>query len=270
MTAMPKTAELELVATEPVPSPVSAASEQTQLALAETSPAAIMLQAMSRGATLEQIEKMMDLQERWERREAEKAFNEALAAFRGEALEVLKRKRVAFVTRDGDTTSYKHAELSDIVDVVSPALARHGFSYRWDVQQSEGWVTVTCILKHAKGHAEQVAMGGPPDNSGKKNSIQAIASTVTYLQRYTLKAITGIAEKGDDDDGQGGADSDAGQEQPADKVLDAGREAAMAGTVALTKWWGGLNRSDRNRLQREFGGLLKAARLADQEGKAHG
>src|SRR5690606_36781831 len=40
-----------------------------------------------------------------------------------------------------------------------------------------------------------------------KNNIQAIASTVTYLQRHTLKVITGVSEKGDDDDGQGSANS---------------------------------------------------------------
>lgn len=182
------------------------------VALADNSPAAMFLRAMERGATAEQIEKMMDLQDRFEAKEAEKAANEALAAFKAEFIEIIKRKQVAFTTRDGDTTSYKHAELSDVVDAVGPALARHGFSYRWDVQQGKGEVTVTCILKHAKGHSESVTMSAPPDASGKKNSIQQIASTVSYLQRYTLKAITGVAEKGQDDDGaaagNGSADVD--------------------------------------------------------------
>lgn len=50
-------------------------------------------------------------------------------------------------------------------------------------------------------------MGGPPDTGGAKNAIQARASTVSYLERYTFKAVAGVAEGGDDD-GQGGAGAD--------------------------------------------------------------
>jgi hypothetical protein len=200
--------------------------------LAVNSPAAMMLQAMAQGASLEQVEKMMDLQDRWERREAEKAFNEALAGFKAEAVEVLKRKSVEFTTRDGDTTSYKHAELSDVVDAVGPALSKHGFSYRWDVTQAKGEISVTCILKHTKGHSETVTMSAPPDASGKKNAIQQIASATSYLQRYTLKAITGVAEKGQDDDGNGSVPP-----PDSDIVLDAWRAEAMKGEKALRAYY---------------------------------
>lgn len=205
---------------------------QQQTALAVNSPAAMMLQAMSQGASLEQVEKMMDLQERWERREAEKAFNEALAAFKAEAVEVLKRKQVGYKTKEGDFVGYKHAELSDVVDAVGPALSKHGFSHRWDVKQEKGDIVVTCILKHAKGHSESVTMSAPPDASGKKNAIQQIASATSYLQRYTLKAITGVAEKGQDDDG---ATSEAAPDE--ELILDAWRAAAMKGDKALRAYY---------------------------------
>src|SRR5690606_5500273 len=39
------------------------------------------------------------------------------------------------------------------------------------------------------------------DSSGSKNAIQAIGSTLTYLQRYTLIQALGLAAS-DDDDGQ--------------------------------------------------------------------
>jgi hypothetical protein len=60
---------------------------------------------------------------------------------------------------------------------------------------------VTCYLRHVQGHEESVSMGGPPDAGGAKNAIQARASTKSYLERYTLKAICGVAEGGDDTDG---------------------------------------------------------------------
>ncbi|MFY3461073.1 ERF family protein [Achromobacter xylosoxidans] len=172
---------------------------------AANSPMGMMLAALNQGAQLEQIEKMMDLQERWEHREAEKAFNDALAAFKAEAVEVLKRKTVDFTSQKG-RTHYKHAELSDVVEAVGPALSRHGFAWSWKTAQDGGLIRVTCILKHRQGHSDSVSLEASSDQSGNKNSIQAIASTVTYLQRHTLKAITGVSEKGDDNDGNG-ADS---------------------------------------------------------------
>jgi hypothetical protein len=56
------------------------------------------------------------------------------------------------------------------------------------------------------GHSEEGAvLEGAPDTSGSKNSIQAVGSTVSYLERYTLLAATGLAAKDQDDDGRGGA-----------------------------------------------------------------
>jgi hypothetical protein len=176
-------------------------------AIAANSPAGLMLAAMRENVPLEQIEKMMDLQERWERREAEKAFNEAMAAFKGEAVEIIKRKQVDFANKSGGRTQYKHAELSDVIEAAAPALSKHGFSWSWKTKQGNGFMEVTCTLKHRLGHSESVSMSGPYDDSGGKNAIQAIVSSKTYLERHTLKAICGLAEKGEDDDGQSAARS---------------------------------------------------------------
>jgi hypothetical protein len=170
-------------------------------AVPESSPAGMMLALMSKGASLADVSQMMDLQERWEKREAEKAYNAAFAAFTSEKVTVMKRKRVEFTTRDGDTTSYKHAELADVTDAVDGPLGKHGFGYSWKTRQEKDGITVTCTLKHALGHSEQVSLTAPPDNSGKKNAIQQISSTITYLERTTLKLVTGVSEKGEDNDG---------------------------------------------------------------------
>lgn len=188
---------------------------------AANSPMGMMLAAMRQGATLEQVEKMMDLQERWEHREAEKAFNDALAAFKAEAVEVLKSKTVDFTSQKG-RTHYKHAELSDVVEAVGPALSKHGFSWSWRTEQPAGQIRVTCVLKHRQGHSDSVYLEASADQSGNKNSIQAIASTVTYLQRHTLKAITGVSEKGDDNDGAGAEKDAALRDEWISRVAQAG------------------------------------------------
>lgn len=164
-----------------------------------------MLTLQERGAATDQIEKMMDLLERNERHEAEKAYNEALAAFKAKNIRIVKRKLVDFPGKSGGRTSYKHAELDDVVQAVGPELSAHGFAWSWKTHQVGRDITVVCTLRHRLGHAETVQLTAQPDETGGKNAIQAIISTTTYLMRHTLKQITGVAEAGEDDDGQGGA-----------------------------------------------------------------
>ena len=71
----------------------------------------------------------------------------------------------------------------------------------WSTGQTDGSVTVTCHITHEAGHRESVTLSGPPDDSGKKNKIQQVGSTVTYLQRYTLLSSLGLATADQDDDG---------------------------------------------------------------------
>lgn len=169
----------------------------------DVNPYLAMIETMvSRGGDLSNLDRMLDLQIKWEANEARKAYVAAMAAFKAEPMEILKRKLVEFTTRDGDVTSYKHATLADVTDVVVPAMGKHGLSHRWDVKQEGGQITVTCITTHALGHSEQVAMTASPDSSGKKNAIQQVASAVSYLQRYTLLAACGMATKDMDDDSQ--------------------------------------------------------------------
>ena len=60
---------------------------------------------------------------------------------------------------------------------------------------------MTCVITHVQGHSESVSLQAGLDQSGGKNNIQSLGSTVTYLQRYTLFSATGMAAKGIDDDG---------------------------------------------------------------------
>ena len=76
-------------------------------------------------------------------------------------------------------------------------------SHRWNVHQDGSTITVTCYITHDMGHSVETSISAGADMSGGKNAIQAIASTITYLERYSLQAATGIAALEADDDGQG-------------------------------------------------------------------
>jgi hypothetical protein len=221
-------------------------------------PALLLQMAVQQGADLEKLEKLMALQERWERNEAKKAFDTAFAAFKAEAVRIVKNRSVTA----GPLSGKKYAELFSVVNAVTPALSLHGLSSSWAITRDEpDWLEVTCTIKHSAGHSESVSMGGPPDVGGAKNPIQARASTVSYLQRYTLKAITGLSEQDDDDDG--GHGQQEGEEHP---KLQAGRDAAMNGMKSLTDWWGRLSAQDRKALNAEFPRLRTAAQNADRGG----
>ena len=171
------------------------AQEQVQ---APETPMAMLAVAVAKGMSPETIKGFMDLQERWEKGMAERAYNEAFSAFKAEAVQVIKNKTVT----DGPLKGKSYAELFAVVDAATPFLSKHGLSASWKVTKDDkDWIEVTCILKHVKGHAETCTLGGPPDTGGAKNAIQARASTVSYLERYTFKGVTGLAEKTEDTDG---------------------------------------------------------------------
>lgn len=178
---------------------------QNSVSVVSATPAELLRIAIDQGADLEKLEKLMDLQERYEAKEAKRAYDAAFAAFKAEAVTIIKGRKVT----DGPLKGKSYAELHDVVNAVTQALSKHGLSSSWKLTRDEkDWMEVTCYLRHIGGHEESVSMGGPPDAGGAKNAIQARASTKTYLERYTLKAITGLSEQDDDDDGRGGKSAD--------------------------------------------------------------
>lgn len=228
-------------------------------AVQHPTPALLLQMAVQQGADLDKLERLMALQERWEATEARKAFDAAFAAFKAEAVRIIKNRSVTA----GPLAGKKYAELFSVVNAVTPALSANGLSSSWQITKDErDWIEVTCTIKHSAGHSESVAMGGPPDVGGAKNPIQARASTVSYLQRYTLKAITGLSEQDDDDDGGQAPDS----EQEENPLIQKGRDAAMSGMKPLTEWWGGLTAKQRSELTKEFAALRRAAQAVDAGG----
>jgi hypothetical protein len=167
-------------------------------------PMAMLDRAVAAGASIETMERLMALQERWQAAEARKAFNLAVSAAKAEIPVIRKNRAVDYQTSKG-RTNYVHEDLGEVARTVDPVLSRHGLSYRFRTTIEAGVITVTCILSHRDGHAEENALSAGRDESGSKNNIQAVGSTQTYLQRYTLKAALGLASSADDDGAAGGA-----------------------------------------------------------------
>jgi hypothetical protein len=140
---------------------------------------------------------LLAMQREWEAGEAKKSYTRAMVAMKRELPTVINRdKTVTFATRGGDTTSYTHLSLAAAVEAITPHVCRHGFSVAFSTRSLEkNYIEVSCSITHRDGHSESCTLSGPPETSGTKNPVQAVASTVTLLQRYTLLSLLGIATK---------------------------------------------------------------------------
>jgi hypothetical protein len=164
----------------------------------DTPNAAIML-ALQKGTDPAIIEKLMDLAERQEANIARKAYVKAKALF---------KKTAPIVIRDTKNAQYgsMYASETALMNTINPYLGEVGLDVSFDFPEVEKGMAVTCILTHELGHSERVTLPGPLDESGKKNPLQQVKSTVTYLRKATFEAITGIASSDptSDDDGNSG------------------------------------------------------------------
>jgi ERF superfamily len=180
----------------------SMASKTSKLVPIDKAPVAVtplgLLQiAVQQGADVDKLAQLLELQERWQANQARQAYNAAMAKFKQEPPKITKNKHVKF-----DDAEYDHATLDHVVDAITETLSAVGISHKWRMSQSPE-ISVTCVLTHEMGHSEETTLKAGPDTSGGKNSIQAIGSTVTYLERYTLLAAVGMAAAGTDNDGRG-------------------------------------------------------------------
>lgn len=165
------------------------------------SPAEMIRMAVAGGADLDKLEKLLALQERWEAGEAKKAYHIAMAEFKANPPKIDKDKKVGYSTAKGKV-GYSHASLANVVEKVTVELSKYGLSASWRTKQN-GKIEVTCRITHVKGHSEETTLVADADDSGSKNKIQAIGSTISYLERYSLLAVLGLATYGQDDDARG-------------------------------------------------------------------
>lgn len=191
---------------------------------APNSPIAMLQAAAAAGIGADQIREMLAIQREWEANEARKDFNIAFAKFKAEAIRVYKGTEI----KDGPLKGKRHANLFDVVVASAAPLAKYGLSTSWKLTKDEPTLMeVTCVLKHSAGHSESVSMSAAPDAGPGRNAIQARGSAKSYLERYTLMAILGLAATDqDDDDGHGAGAPELTEEQR--KAQAAAQEAADA------------------------------------------
>jgi hypothetical protein len=208
---------------------VPAESREVATAAPQSESAAIisMIERMASDSSIDiaRLEKILELRERVETRNAQIAFAAAVANAKAEIKPVVRNAT--------GHNSKKYADFSAIAREVDPVLSRHGLSYRFRSKQADK-ITVTCILSHCDGHSEETELSASADVTGNKNAIQAIGSTLTYLQRYSLVLSLGLASSEDDDGRAAGSGETIGPDEVAyiEQLLrDTGSDVAKFLTV---------------------------------------
>src|SRR5690606_23062022 len=89
-------------------------SESTAVAV---SPAHMLQIAVERGADIDQLQKLMELHERWEKNQARKSFDAAISAAKSKIKPIIKRREVDFTSAKG-RTHYMYEDLAQIASEV--------------------------------------------------------------------------------------------------------------------------------------------------------
>lgn len=165
-------------------------------------PGELLQLAVQQNLDTEKLEKLMELQERWEATQAKKQYMEAFTRFQ-QIVPVIPKNRTARIEKQGGGSySYSYADLAQIGKIIQPALKDTGLSYRFKfAQKDDGKSIVSCLISHIGGHTEVTEMESEKDTSGAKSKIQQSGSTNTFLQRYALIGALGLTTADEDIDG---------------------------------------------------------------------
>lgn len=161
-------------------------------------PAEMIRAAISGGADLEQLEKLLGLQERWETNEARKAFARDFAKAQSEIDPVVKRA-------NNTQTHSKYALLEGVIEAAQPIYTKYGFSvifYEGETVRPEH-IRINADVLHMLGHKETYYFDVPLDGKGIKGNanmtnIHAKASSTSYGRRYLMCMIWNISTTDND------------------------------------------------------------------------
>ncbi|AZD86557.1 Phage related protein [Pseudomonas chlororaphis subsp. aureofaciens] len=167
--------------------------------------------AMTPGADIDKMERLMAMHERYQAQQAKQQYDEALARMQEELPVIEERGEIRDKFKNVQST---YALWEDINEKIKPILARHGFGLSFRIPSTKGGVEVEGVLSHRAGHREVTSIHLPADISGNKNAVQAVASSVSYGKRYTAGALLNFTTTGEDDDGQGAGQKPAPPEEP--------------------------------------------------------
>ena len=136
---------------------------------------------------------------------------------------------MTYAKKDSSNPFFKstYSDLASIWDAIREPLTHNALAVTQTLEHTEdGMIAVDTLLAHASGQWVRGRMAVRPG----KDDVQAAGSCCTYLRRYSLAAICGIAPSDSDDDGEAAMARDAKPTQrtkPAPKPSDPSVQAGV-------------------------------------------
>lgn len=92
----------------------------------------------------------------------------------------------------------KYADLAEVLSCIKPIITKHGLSFTQMPGINSDIITVETMILHSSGEFISSTCGTP----APKLDPQGIGSAITYLRRYSLSAVFGLAQEDDDGNSQ--------------------------------------------------------------------
>lgn len=128
------------------------------------------------------------------------ALYAALATAQGEFLPIEKNREVTIRMNGGGSYQFKYADLSEIFSKTRPALSKNGLAIFQTLEPTgDGKIALVCRLAHKDGGeiTSEIRI------NAQFSDIKALGAQLSYLRRYIVAPMLGVAADDDlDEDGQ--------------------------------------------------------------------
>jgi hypothetical protein len=217
-------------------SPAREVSQSTEIARID--PQALIEKAVTSGANIETLERLLALAKDVRQIQAREAWLHAMAIFQETCPPILRSGKARISTKSGASFGYSYAPLAEILSTVQPVMGPLGLSVSFRVRLEKENVIALCIVSHEMGHHEDSGEIAIPISFGDgtgASAAQHVGIAATYAKRYALLAIIGIAPEED-------ADAKVDQQRPTVEMprrsSEANQTAPPADAKPINYWTG--------------------------------
>ena len=103
------------------------------------------------------------------------------------------------VKKDTQGFGYKYATLDSILEMIRPVLAKNKLTIIQGEDIVDSMIVVQTILMHESGEYIETISKAPYIELKGMNSYQSLGAGITYLRRYAISSLLGIASEEDTD-----------------------------------------------------------------------
>ena len=158
----------------------------------------------------------------------------ALALAQGVIKNPERNKHVSVQTRSGGDYSFEYATLDAIMDAIRQPLSQNGLSYTQTTEQDEnGKFRLETTLLHSSGQYISSITPIIVEDGGN----QKFGSALTFMRRYALQTIVGVAADTDDDaniaDGNTAKLQERKPRKPAQNVIEMPLTEPVTNTIPI-------------------------------------